>query len=193
MPPPSLPTQQRSARRKSITCSPPGSAPIPPSWPCPSPPSSPGALVSSGADWAARVAALTTSLQACAAAILLIVALIAAGTIAVATRSGLAQRREAIEIIHGLGALDADIAGRFAARAATLAAFGAAIGALLALPVLFWLATLAAPFAGPAPTPGVPALPAALWVALPSLPLLAAGIGWTTAQFTVRGWLRFLP
>jgi len=152
---------------------------------------SPGTLLASGADWAGRVAALTTSLQACAAAVLLIVALVAAAVVAVATRSGLAQRREAVEIIHGLGALDADIADRFAARAMVLTVSGAIVGALLALPVLLWLAALAAPFAGAARS-ARPGLPAALWVALPALPLAAAIIGWGTAQITVRGWLRRL-
>jgi cell division transport system permease protein len=152
---------------------------------------SPGTLLACGADWAGRVAALTTSLQACAAAVLLIVALVAAAVVAVATRSGLAQRREAVEIIHGLGALDADIADRFAARAMVLTVSGAIVGALLALPVLLWLAALAAPFAGAARS-ARPGLPAALWVALPALPLAAAIIGWGTAQITVRGWLRRL-
>jgi len=151
----------------------------------------PGTLLSTGAAWAARVATLTASLQACAAVVLIIVAFIATCMVSLATRSGLAQRREAIEIIHGLGALDSDIAGRFAGRAATLAVTGAVIGTLLALPVLFWLATLAAPFVNPGPQAG-PALPPGLWVALPMLPLFAALIGWGTAQLTVRGWLRNL-
>jgi cell division transport system permease protein len=153
--------------------------------------SAPGTLVSSGAAWAARVAALARSLQACAAAVLLVVAGVAAAVVVVATRAGLAQRREAIEIVHGLGALDADIADRFAARATSLAAAGAAAGALLALPALFWLANLAAPFAPPLPSAGG-GLPAGVWTALPALPLAAAGIGWATAQLTVRGWLRRL-
>jgi cell division transport system permease protein len=147
----------------------------------------PGTLVATGAAWAARVAALTASVQACAAAILVIVAAIAAAVVAIATRAGLAQLRETIEIVHGLGALDSDIAGNFAVRATLLAAAGAAAGAAVALPVLFWLASLAAPFAG-----GATGLPFALWLALPALPLVAAAIGWVTTQVTVRGWLRRL-
>jgi cell division transport system permease protein len=152
----------------------------------------PGTLAETGARWASRVAALTSSIQASAAAVLLIVALVAAAVISVATRAGLAQRREAIEIIHGLGALDSDIADRFAFRATKLAASGAAIGALIALPVLFWLAQLAAPFAGILPQTGGPTLPLPLWISLPALPAAAALIGWGTAQITVRGWLRQL-
>ncbi len=152
----------------------------------------PGTLVSTGSAWAARVVALTGSLQTCAAAVLIIVALVAAAVVGVATRAGLAQRREAIEIIHGLGALDADIAASFATRAMLLTLAGAVVGAALALPVLVWLAALAAPFAGLARQSMFPGLPPALWVALPALPLAAAGIGWSTAQLTVRGWLRRL-
>jgi len=147
----------------------------------------PGTLVATGAAWAARVAALTASIQACAAAILVIVAAVAAAVVGIATRAGLAQLRETIEIVHGLGALDSDIAGSFALRATLLAAAGAAAGAAVALPVLAWLASLAAPFAG-----GAPGLPFALWFALPALPLVAAAIGWGTTQVTVRVWLRRL-
>jgi cell division transport system permease protein len=152
----------------------------------------PGTLAETGARWAARVAALTASLQASAAAILVIVALVAAAVVAVATHVGLAQRRETIAIIHGLGALDADIADRFAVRATLLAAVGAAFGAGLAVPVLLWLATLAAPFAGVMPRDAAPSLPLPLWLALPAVTLAAAGIGWVTTQVTVRGWLRGL-
>jgi len=152
----------------------------------------PGTLAETGARWAARVAALTGSLQASAVSVLFIVALVAAAIISVATHAGLAQRRETIEIIHGLGALDSDIADRFAVRAAALAAFGALIGTAAALPVLFWLAALAAPFSGVLPVQGATQLPFALWVALPAVPVVAAFIGWTTSQITVRGWLRRL-
>jgi cell division transport system permease protein len=152
----------------------------------------PGTLAETGAQWATRVAALTSSLQASAAAILVIVAIVAAAVIAIATHAGLAQRRESIEIIHGLGALDSDIADRFAVRATLLAVIGAALGALIALPVLFWLAALAAPFAGVLPNETSPALPIILWIAVPGVPVTAAIIGWVTTQFTVRGWLRRL-
>jgi cell division transport system permease protein len=154
---------------------------------------SPGTLVDAGAIWAARVAALTGSLQDCAAAVLIIVALVAAAVVAVAARAGLAQRRDTITLVHGLGALDGDIATRFANRATVLVAAGAVLGTVLALPVLGWLAALAAPFSGQAAGGGNVSLLAPLWFTLPVLPLAAAGIGWVTAQLTVRRWLRSLP
>ncbi len=181
----------------------------------------PGTLVEGNGAWTDRLAVLARSLQACAAAALLVVAGVAAAVVAVATRAGLSARRDAIGIVHGLGATDGHIAGRFAARATLLATGGGAAGALAALPMLLGLAALAAPFAQAGTGAGtVPAgaeaaafagllpdwlsgllagvvsgtaLPAALWVALPALPLAAAAIGWATAQLTVRRWLRRLP
>ncbi len=166
----------------------------------------PGTQVESHQIWLSRLSALARSLQACAGAALLIVAGVAAAVVAVATRAGLSARREAIEIVHGLGATGGYIAGRFAGRATWLAALGGLAGALAALPVLLGLAALAAPFAGgPAVEPqsqlasqmAIPmlaqALPAALLLGVAALPIAAAAIGFLTAQATVRGWLRRLP
>ncbi len=158
----------------------------------------PGTLVESHGVWIGRLAVLARSLQACAGLALLLVAAVAAAVIAVATRAGLSARREAIEIVHGLGATDGYIAARFAGRATRLAATGAIAGALLALPVLLALANIAAPFAGAAPAATSPAdivaaMPPALWLTVPGLPAAAAAIGFITAQATVRRWLRRLP
>ena len=164
----------------------------------------PGTTPESHGVWVRRLAVLARSLQACAWAALALVAAVAAGVITVATRAGLVARRDAIEIVHGLGATDSYIAGRFAGRATRLAVSGAVGGAVAALPVLLLLADLAAPFgAGPAPVaPGggvepllgwLRALPVALWLALPALPVAAGIIGLATAQATVRTWLRRLP
>jgi cell division transport system permease protein len=159
----------------------------------------PGTLVEDHGVWITRLAVLARSLQACAGLALLLVAAVAAAVIAVATRAGLSTRRQAIEIVHGLGATDSYIAGRFAARATMLAAVGAAGGAVVALPVLLTLARMAAPFLGEAGAVGdtVPdalgAIPVALWLALPCLPAGAAAIGFATAQSAVRRWLRRLP
>lgn len=169
----------------------------------------PGTLVEDHGIWIRRLAVLARSLQACAGLALLLVAGVAAAVIAVATRAGLSTRREAIEIVHGLGATDSYIAGRFAGRATLLAAAGAAGGAIVALPVLLTLARMAAPFAGQGITGQVgadgfgnaatmmrdmlEALPVPLWFALPCLPLGAGAIGFATAHGAVRRWLRRLP
>jgi cell division transport system permease protein len=151
--------------------------------------------------WIRRLSVLARSLQACAGLALLLVGVVAAAVISVATRAGLSVRREAIVIVHGLGATDGFIAGRFAARATLLAAVGAAGGALAALPILLTLARMAAPFVGEEQAAGagdsmadvLGSLAAPLWLALPCLPLLAGAIGFATAQSAVRRWLRRLP
>ena len=155
----------------------------------------PGTLLERHELWRGRLAALARSLQGAAALALLLVGGIAIAAITVATRAGLAARREAIELVHQIGAPDRYIAQRFAARASLLALIGGAIGAALALPVLLVLAGLAAPLTGLAPRLAtLPLLlPASLWASLLSLPVAAACIGWLTAQATVRGWLALLP
>ncbi len=157
----------------------------------------PGTLLEGHDIWVRRLAVLAHSLQACAALALAVVGFVAVAVIAVATRAGLAARRDAIETVHGLGATDGYIAGRFARRATTLATVGAAAGAVAALPVLLGMAGLAAPFSGQEVPDDfaslIAAMPETLWLGLPALPPVAAAIGWLTAQGTVRRWLRRLP
>lgn len=149
----------------------------------------PGAVVEAHGLWVQRLAALARSLQALSWAVLALVAGVAAAVVAVATRAGLAARRDAVEVLHGLGARDGEIAGRFARRLGLLAAGGALLGTAAAVPALWLLADLAAPWTG-AMAGGLAALP---WGALGALPPVAFLVGWATAQLTVRRWLRHLP
>jgi cell division transport system permease protein len=149
----------------------------------------PGAELEAHGIWVARLAALAGSVQGVALAVLGLVVGVAVAVVAVATRAGIAARREAIEIFHDLGATQRDIAGRFARRIGALAAGGALAGAALAVPALIALSSLAAPFAG-GEAVTVAALP---WLDLALLPPMAGAIGWATAQFSVRRWLRRLP
>jgi cell division transport system permease protein len=166
----------------------------------------PGALVESHGAWVARLVVLARGVQVAAWLLLAVVAGVAAAVVTVATGAGLAARRESIEIIHGLGATDGYIAGRFARRAMLLAALGALAGAVVALPVLFAFARLATPFitaatgsaaaaavASPDPVQWLMALPTELLIGLPALPVVAALLGLATAHLTVRLWLRRLP
>jgi cell division transport system permease protein len=151
----------------------------------------PGALVEAHGLWVQRLAALARSLQAMALGVLLLVAVVAAAVVAVATRAGLASRRNAIEVLHGLGARDRDIAGRFARRLGLLAAGGALAGMLGAVPALGLLANLAGPWVGAAGR--MDSLAGLPWLSLLALPPVAYLVGWGTAQATVRRWLRQLP
>jgi cell division transport system permease protein len=158
----------------------------------------PGTLVERSGVWMTRLAELVDSLQACAGLALVVVAFVATAMVSVATRAGLAARRDAIEIVHSLGASDGMIARQFSRRITSLVLAGAILGLVLSVPVLLSLATLSAPFQPAATVPPAPgallaALPPLLWVALAALPVGAALIGWLTAQTTVRGWLAELP
>ena len=158
----------------------------------------PGTLVERSGTWMKRLAELVDSLQACAGLALVVVAFVATAMVSVATRAGLAARRDAIEIVHSLGASDAMIARQFSRRITSLVLVGAVVGLVLSVPVLLSLATLSAPFQPAATTPPGPAallaaLPPLLWAALAALPAGAALIGWLTTQATVRGWLAELP
>ncbi len=154
----------------------------------------PGSTTESHEAWIGRLLLLAHSLEACALAVVVVVALVAMAVVMVATRAGLAARREAIEIVHGLGGTDAYIASRFSHRIAAAAATGGLLGALAAMPVLIGLAVLLAPMLGTAPLQ----MPARiedvspLWFAIPALPFAAWLIGYLTAQSTVRRWLRAL-
>lgn len=160
--------------------------------------SAPGTMLEDHGVWMRRLSALAFGLQACAMLALVLVCGIAIAVISVATRAGLAARRDAIEIVHGLGATDGFIAGRFARRAMLLAASGGLVGGLAAIPMFVALAAFAAPFADNArPAMSVQdllaALPLPLWGCIGALPAVAAAIGFATAQMTVRRWLRHLP
>ncbi len=149
----------------------------------------PGAVVEAHGLWVGRLAALARSLQALSWVVLGLVAAVAAAVVAVATRAGLAARRDAVEVLHGLGARDGEIAGRFARRLGLMAAGGALLGTAAAVPALVLLADLAAPWTGAA-AGGWASLP---WPALAAVPPFAYLVGWATAQATVRRWLRQLP
>jgi cell division transport system permease protein len=159
----------------------------------------PGTLTESHDIWMQRLSTLAGSLQACAGVALVMVAMVAAAVVATATRAGLATLREAIDVIHGLGASDGYIASRFAAHVTLLTTLGGVFGAVAALPVLVALAVLAAPFsahglgADGADVSLAASVPTSIWIGLVALPVGAAAIGWVTAQGTVRSWLRRLP
>lgn len=147
----------------------------------------PGAVTEAHGVWVGHLAALARAVQGVALAALALVAGVAAAVVGVAVRAGLSARRDAVLVLHSLGATDAEVASRFARRAAFLSAVGAGWGTALALPALAGLASLAGPLAGGAGWQAVP------WLELAALPLAAAAVGWVSTQATVRLWLRRLP
>jgi len=147
----------------------------------------PGAVTEAHGIWVAHLSALAGAVQGVALAVLALVAAVGAAVVAVAVRAGLSARRDAVLVLHGLGATDAEIARRFAGRAAFLAGIGGAIGTALALPALAGLVRLAGPLAGEASWHALP------WLDLAAVPLAAAAVGWVATQASVRLWLRRLP
>ncbi len=147
----------------------------------------PGAVTEAHGVWVAHLAALARAVQGVALAVLALVAGVAAAVVAVAVRAGISARRDAVLVLHSLGATDAEVAGRFARRVAVLVALGASGGTLVALPALSGLASVAGPLAGAADWRGLP------WLDLALVPPVAALVGWVTTQATVRLWLRRLP
>ncbi|MFL1461644.1 FtsX-like permease family protein [Roseococcus sp. DSY-14] len=149
----------------------------------------PGARLEGRGESLAPALRLATGLRVLALGLLAVTGAVAAALVAVATRAGIAARRDTIVILHELGARDADIAGRFAARLGALCAAGAAAGLALALAALAVIVPAAVPVALSRPA-GWADLPWA-WLAL--LPPGFAALGWAVARWTVARWLRRLP
>ncbi|NHN87155.1 cell division protein FtsX [Acetobacter conturbans] len=171
----------------------------------------PGTLIEKNDDWRAQLHAIADSLLWCAGLATLLVGVIGAAVIGMATRLGLGARRESVTILHELGASDGYVAGRFGRRVAGLSLVGGLVGTLVSLPPIAVLARLMAPLAGGGSaemgnmhgwwgffTESLSSLmqgsaPQALLIGLGCIPLVVTLIGWVTAQVIVRVWLRRLP
>ncbi|MEK9673358.1 MAG: FtsX-like permease family protein [Rhodospirillaceae bacterium] len=103
----------------------------------------PGVTVDDHRLWLSQLVRLVTVIQILAWAVLLLIALATIGTVVFTTRTGLAVHRDAIEVLHLIGAQDAYIARQFAARALALGLKGGMLGLALALPTLAGIGYLA--------------------------------------------------
>ncbi|MBV1838310.1 ABC transporter permease [Acetobacter estunensis] len=167
----------------------------------------PGTLIERNDDWREQLHAIARSLLVCAALAITLVGGIAAAVIGMATRLGLGARRDSLIILHGLGAPDGYVAGRFARRVALLAFGGGALGTILAVPPIAVVSRLMAPLSGAAVSHETwPSLlrdslhsltvggtSTDLLIGLGCIPLMMTLLGWGTAQTIVRIWLRRLP
>lgn len=103
----------------------------------------PGVSVDDHRVWLSQLVRLVTVIQALAWAVLGLIGLATIGTVVFTTRTGLAIHREAIEVLHLIGAQDAYIARQFAARALGLGLKGGFLGLVLAVPTLAGIGYLA--------------------------------------------------
>ena len=93
--------------------------------------------------WLERMVKLTRGFEGLAAIVLIFIGLATIGTVIFTTRTGLAIHRNAIEVLHFIGAQDSYIASQFANRALILGLKGGVIGLFLAIPTLWVISTLA--------------------------------------------------
>lgn len=133
--------------------------------------------------WLQRLVKLIRTVQLIALAILVFIALATIGTVVFTTRTGLAVHKEAIEVLHLIGAQDSYIAGQFAGRAMMLGLKGGLIGIVLGLPALLAVGYLAESLQDAA----LPELTFGLgeWMLFAAIPISVAALATTTARRTV--------
>ena len=143
----------------------------------------PDATVDDHRVWLQRLVNLIRTVELIATAILAFIAIATAGTVIFTTRTGLAVHREAIEVLHLIGAQDSYIAGQFAGRALMLGVRGGLLGLALGLPALLAVGYLAQSLEGAA----LPSLSFGLfhWVLFAAIPVAVALLAMATARATV--------
>ncbi len=156
----------------------------------------PGAVIDDHRLWLGRLFLFARSVQLTALVILALIGTVAVLTVMFVTRTGLLVHREAIELLHLMGARDGYIAHQFEREALRLGLVGGAAGLLLSGLALLALghAASASTFLGDA----VNLIPALHlkgwnWLALAALPLAAGLVAGLTARLTVLATLLRLP
>ena len=148
----------------------------------------PGATLDDHASWLARLIVLARGVQWLALGIVVVIGAATVAIIIFATRAGLAAHREAIEVLHLIGARDGYIARQFQRHCLMLALKGGMPGGVVAALVLALITNLAGrldvPLLGPAE------LGVVGWSVFIVLPVLAGLLAMFTARATVLRTLR---
>jgi cell division transport system permease protein len=148
----------------------------------------PSARVDQHAQWLAPLASLIGSLRWLSLLLLMMMAGAAAAVVVLAARAALNTHRATIEVMHLLGASDAQIANLFQRRLALDAAFGCSIGFLVALIAMLLvggrIGAIGSDLLGGA------GLGWAGWLAILMLPLAGVAVATLAARFTVLAALR---
>ena len=143
----------------------------------------PGTSVDDHRIWLKRLVRLIQTVEGLATLVLAFIALATVGTVVFTTRTGLDIHREAIEVMHLIGAQDSYIAGQFASHAFALGLKGGVFGLLLAVPTLLGIGYLAQQMDSSL-LPDITLGPVH-WSALAGLPLVVSLIAMVTARITV--------
>lgn len=146
------------------------------------------AIVDLHSDWFAPLGRVGIVLAVLALASAVLLAAAMAAVIVLGVRAGLGRHREALDILHLLGAEDRVVTGLFQYRLAMTAMVGAAGGFVLALFVIVLLARLLSE-AGSGII-GAAALPVWGWPVLAAVPLVAVTLAVLTTRWTVDGALK---
>jgi cell division transport system permease protein len=143
----------------------------------------PSARVDAQSTWLKPVAAAIDSLQWLAIALVLLLAFALSASVVLAARTALGSNRETIEIVHLLGGSDAQIAGVFQRAIGADAAAGGLVGLIMALVVIFFLASRFAGLDAGLVRNG--AFGWADWLLLALVPAGAAVLAMATVRLTV--------
>ncbi len=143
----------------------------------------PGARVDANAQWLAPLAGLLRSLEWLAIALVLLMAIATSATVVLAARAALNTHRSTIEVMHLLGATDAQVARLFQRRIALDALFGGAAGLGAGLLVLLLLGGRVSDIGSE--LLGSAGLGWGEWLILLALPLLGALLATLCARVTV--------
>ena len=134
--------------------------------------------------WLSKLIRFADGLKLIALTVLLLITAISAGAIFYTTQMSLGLHRYIIEILHIMGAKDAYVAQQYAKRMAVLGLIGGLFGLLFAIPIIFFIGSLATQIEG-----GIISeanLSIGDWIMILILPLFAMAISMFTAYSTVK-------
>ena len=143
----------------------------------------PGVSIDDHSLWLGRLVRLIRTVEGLASMVLVLIVLATVGTVVFTTRTGLTIHRNAIEVLHFIGAQDSYVASQFAGRTLILGLKGGVVGLLLAAPTLWGIGFMARQMDSGL-LPDITLSPVH-WAALAGLPVAVALIAMMTARLTV--------
>lgn len=143
----------------------------------------PGAIVSSAAEWLGPLSSLLGSLKWLAIGLVLLMIVATGATVVLAARASLNTHNHTIEILHHMGATDAQIARLFQRRIGLDVLFGGLLGLSFAVVVLVLIGARVA--AIESDLLGAARMPDFGWLVLVGLPLAGALLALLVARATI--------